>query len=76
MVLVYFLQELHAFVLWLGLNPTALEVGTAGFLHEALYNKLASVYNNATNDLPKSVKSDNDIYITSGAKEDTKGHLQ
>ncbi len=48
----------------------AVELGTAGFLHEVIYNKLVSVYNGATNELlKKSFKRDDDIYITSGVQE-------
>jgi hypothetical protein len=47
MGLVYFLKELRPFVLQLGLNPKSVELGNAGFLHKAIYNKLASVYNGA-----------------------------
>jgi hypothetical protein len=55
-----------------GLNPTAVELGTAGFIHGAIYNKLVSVYNDATNELLKSFKRDNaDISITSGVEENT-----
>jgi hypothetical protein len=48
-ILFTFLQELRPLMVQLGLNPaTAVELGTAGFLHEAIYNKLTSVYNGAT----------------------------
>jgi hypothetical protein len=47
------------------LNPKAVERGTAGFLHEAIYNKLASAYDDATNELLKSFKRYNDNYILS-----------
>jgi hypothetical protein len=60
-------------VLQLGLNPTAIELGTVGFLCEAIYNKLASVYNNATNELLKPLKRDKDIYVTPGVEEDLCG---
>jgi hypothetical protein len=69
-ILVYFLQELRPFVLRLGLNPTPVELGTAGFLHEAVYNKLASVYNDASLKSLLSFKIENDIYVTSGVQED------
>jgi hypothetical protein len=62
-ILVYFLEELRPWVLQLGLNPTAVELGTAGFLHEPVFNKLASVYNDANNVKLNSFKTDNDIYI-------------
>jgi hypothetical protein len=62
--LVYFLQTLRPFVLRLGMNPTALELGTGSFLHEAVYNKLANVYNDASDDSLKSFKADDNIYIT------------
>jgi hypothetical protein len=70
LILVYFLQELRPFVLQLGLNPTAVELGTAGFLHEPIYNKLVNVYNDATRESLKLFKMDNDIYITYGVHED------
>jgi hypothetical protein len=69
-ILVCFLQELCPFLLQLGLNPTAVELGTAGFLHETVYNKLVNVYNNATHESLKSFKMDNDICITYGVEED------
>jgi hypothetical protein len=56
-------------VLRLGLNTTAVELSTVGFLHEAIYNKLASAYSDATTELLKSFKRDSDIYITSGVEE-------
>jgi hypothetical protein len=65
-ILVYFLQELRPFVLQLGLDPTAVELGTAGFLHEPVYNKLVNVYNDATRESLKSFKMDNAICITYG----------
>jgi hypothetical protein len=55
-ILVYFLQELRPWVLQLGLNPTAVELGTVGFLHEPIYNKLASVYNDASNEKLNRIK--------------------
>jgi hypothetical protein len=57
-ILVYFLQELCHFVLQLGLNRTAVELGTSGFLHEPVYNKLVNVYNNAMRESLKSFKMD------------------
>jgi hypothetical protein len=69
-ILVYFLQSLRHYVLRLGLNPSAVQLGTSSFLHEDVYNQLANVYNDATNESLKSFKLDNEIYISAGVKTD------
>jgi hypothetical protein len=48
LILMFFLQDLRPFVSHLGTNPLAVELGTAGFLHEPIDNKLASIYNDRT----------------------------
>ena len=70
LILTYFLQELRPYVSQLGTNPLAVELGTAGFLHEPLYNKLASVYNDSTHELLKSFVLNHDIYVTSGVQKE------
>jgi hypothetical protein len=76
-IIVYFLQELRPFVLQLGLNPTAVELGTSGFLHEPVYNKLVNVYNDSTRELLKSFKMGNDICITyGGSTQRCSSHVQ
>jgi hypothetical protein len=73
-ILVYFLQELRCALLccsWGWLNPTAVELGTSGFLYEPLYNKLVNVYMDGTRESLKSFKMGNDIYmITYRIQED------
>jgi hypothetical protein len=71
-ILVYFLQELRPIVLQLGMNPTAVQLGTGGFLHEQIYNKkLAHVYNDASRDsLSSSFATNHDLYISCGVPED------
>jgi hypothetical protein len=49
LILTFFFQELCPFVSHLGTNPPAVELGAARFLHEPIYNKLVSVYNDHTN---------------------------
>jgi hypothetical protein len=71
LILTYFLQELRPYVSQLGTNPLAVELGTAGFLHEPLYNKLASVYNDSTHELLKSFVVNHDIYVTSDVQKET-----
>ncbi len=66
----YFLQELRPDVCQLGTNPLAVELGTAGFLHEPIYNKLASVCNDSTHESLKSFVVNHDIYVTSGVEKD------
>jgi hypothetical protein len=66
LIITYFLQELHPYVSKLGTNPLAVELGTVGFLHEAIYNKLASVYKKSMHEPLKSFDVLNhDIYVTS-----------
>jgi hypothetical protein len=49
----------------------ALELGTtAGFLHEPIYNKLVSIYNDSTHASQKTVVVNHDIYVTSGIKKE------
>jgi hypothetical protein len=69
-ILVYFLQELRPIVLQLGMNPTAVQLGTGGFLHERIYNKLAHVYNDASHDSLSSIAVNHDLYISCGVSED------
>ena len=54
----------------LGTNPIALQLGTMGFLHEPLFNKLASVYNDSTHDPLKSFVVNHAIYVTSGVQKE------
>lgn len=69
-ILVYFLQELRPIVLQLGMNPTAVQLGTGGFLHERIYNKLAHVYNDASRECLSSFPTNHDLYISCGVPED------
>jgi hypothetical protein len=66
----YFLQELCPHVSQLGTNLLAVELGAAGFLHEPIYNKLASVCNNSMHGLLKSFVLNHDIYVTSGVQKE------
>jgi predicted urease superfamily metal-dependent hydrolase len=66
----YLLQELCPYVSQLGTNPMAVELGTVGFFHEPLYNKLASVYNDSTHELLKLFVVNHDIYVTSGVQNE------
>ena len=66
----YFLQELRPYVCQLGRNPLAVELGTAGFLHEPIYNKLASVYNDSMHESLKSFVVNHDIYVTSSVQKE------
>jgi hypothetical protein len=43
LIITNFLQELRLYVSQLGKNPLAVELGAADFLHEPIYNNLASV---------------------------------
>ncbi len=70
LILAFFLQELRPFVSHLGTNLLAVELGTAGFLHEPIYNKLASVYNDHTNASLKFFMVNHDIYVTSGIQKE------
>jgi hypothetical protein len=71
LIMTYFLQELWPYVSQLGTNPLPVELGTAGFLHKAIYNKLASVYNDHTCDkLLKSFVVNHDVSITSGVQKE------
>jgi hypothetical protein len=70
LILTFFLQELRPFVSHLGTNPLAVELGTAGFLHEPIYNKLASIYNDRTHASLKLFVVNHDIYVTSGVQKE------
>jgi hypothetical protein len=70
LIITHFLQGLRPYVSQLGTNPLAVELGTAGFLHEPIYNKLASVCNNSMHGLLKSFVLNHDIYVTSGVQKE------
>jgi hypothetical protein len=70
LIITYFLQELCPYVNQLGTNPLAVELGTAGFLHEPIYNKLARVYNDSTLESLESFVLNHDIYVTSGVQNE------
>jgi hypothetical protein len=70
LIMTYFLQELRPYVSQLGTNPLAVELGTAGFLHEPIYNKLASVYNDSAQEFLKTFVVNHDIYVTSGIQKE------
>jgi hypothetical protein len=61
---------LRPYVCQLGTNPLAVDLGTAGFLHEAIYNKLASVYNDSSQESLKSFLVNHDIYVTAGIQRE------
>jgi hypothetical protein len=54
----------------LGTNPLAVELGTADVLHEPIYNKLASVYNDSTPESLKSFVVNHNIDVTSGVQKE------
>jgi hypothetical protein len=70
LIITYFLQELCPYVSQLGTNPLAVELGTAAFLREPIYNKLASVYNDSTHESLKSFVLNHDIYVTCGIQKE------
>jgi hypothetical protein len=65
LIITYCLQELRPYVSQLGTNPLAVELETAGFLHEPIYIKVASAYNDSTHESLKSFVLNHDIYVTS-----------
>jgi hypothetical protein len=71
LIVTYFLQQLCPYVSQLETNPMAAELGTAGFLNEAIYNKLASIYNNSTHESLKSFAVNCVIYVTSGIQKES-----
>jgi hypothetical protein len=70
LIITYFLQELRPYLSQLGTNPLVVEFGTAGFLHEPIYNKLASASNDSTHESLKSFVLNHDIYVTSGVQKE------
>jgi hypothetical protein len=67
-IITYVLQELRPYVSQLGTNPLAVELGTACFLHEPIYN-------NSTHDSLKSFVLNHDIYVTSGVQKEAPATL-
>jgi hypothetical protein len=75
LIITHFLQGLRPYVSQLGTNPLAVELGTAGFLHEPIYNKMASIYNDSTHESLKSFVLNHDIYVTSGIQKEAPATL-
>ena len=69
-ILVYFLQELRPYVNQLGANPIPVQLGTPRFLHESIYDRIASVYNDSTRDDLNSFLVNHEVYITVGVSKD------
>jgi hypothetical protein len=70
LIITYFLKELCPTVSQLCPNPLAVKLGNAGFFHEPIYNKLASVYKDSTHESLKSFVFDHDIYVTSSVQKE------
>ncbi len=70
LILVCFLQELRPCVNQLGTNPLAVQLGTGGFLHDATFNRLASVCNDSARVELMSFDVNHDIHAASGIQKE------
>jgi hypothetical protein len=63
LIMTYFLQELCQ-VSQLGTNLLVVEIGTAGFPHGPIYNKLVSMYNDSMHESLNLFTVNHDVYVT------------